>query len=224
MANENNNALMALMEAGADAMDNMYDIDLEFGNFNATVRAGGVDIPAVNPKKYQDKYKGVAYDRVQSSQDFTRNLKVTFRMDAKYQLYDIMTSLHAWHVNPNTGGVANANALVAGTVTVRTLAVPFLAAETSSAGQIAPEIIGVDSYESGEGKVGAIKPVDGKTKEWKFMDAWVSNVGQPKYSTESDGTAIKFDVEFTFGRCKYPGFEASLGDSTSARQEVNTGM
>lgn len=199
-----NNSLTALIECGADAMDNMYDIDLEFGNFNATVRAGGFDIPQFKAKTYTKKYHGVSYDRVQSSQDFTRSFKITFRMDAAYGLYDTMTSLLAWHVNPNTGGVSNSNVDKAGTVTVRTIAQPFIAAED---GKLSGHL-GVDSYSSGSTQnVGQIKDDPNNTKKWVFKNCFVTDVGQPKYKTESDGGEITFEVEFHFGDVDYPGFK-----------------
>ena len=39
MADENN-ALTALIEAGADAQANMYDVELEFADWNAPVKIG----------------------------------------------------------------------------------------------------------------------------------------------------------------------------------------
>lgn len=198
-----NNSLTALIEAGADAMDNMYDIILEFGDFNATVRASGFTIPEIKASTYTKKYHGVSYDRVKSSQDFNRNFKLTFRMDAAYGLYDTMTSLQAWHVNPNTGGVSNSNVDKAGTVTVRTIAQPFIAAES---GKLTGHL-GVDDYSQSSGTVGQIKDDSSNTKQWKFKNCFVTGVGQLKYQTDSEGNEMSFDVDFHFGDVEYPGYE-----------------
>lgn len=199
---EENNALTALIEAGADAQTNMYDVELEFADWNATVRAEGFEIPEIEAPTYTNKYHGVGYDRVKTEQTFERKFSITFRMDAKYGLYQAFTSLLSWHVDPNTGGVANANIDKVGTVTVRTIGSAIVAAGNSD-GQ-AYSAAGVEQYNS-DSKTG-IKA--DKEVVWKFKGAFVTKVGMPKFKTDGADN-ITFTVEFHFGNVEYPGFKAN---------------
>lgn len=202
MADENK-ALTALIEAGADAQANMYDVELEFADWNATVRAEGFDIPAVEAPTYTNKYHGVGYDRVKTEQTFERKFSMTFRMDAKYGLYQAFTSLLAWHVDPNTGGVANANIDKVGTVTVRTINSAVVAAGNSD-GQ-AYSVKGVDIYNSNE------RGLDKKPEnvmEWKFKGCFVTKVDMPKFKTDG-ADLVTFTVDFHFGDVDYPGFKVN---------------
>ena len=201
MADENN-ALTALIEAGADAQANMYDVELEFADWNATVRAEGFEIPAVEAPTYTNKYHGVGYDRVKTEQTFERKFSMTFRMDAKYGLYQAFTSLLAWHVDPNTGGVANANIDKVGTVTVRTINSAVVAAGDSD-GQ-AYSVKGIESYDN-SAKTG-IKKDSGM--EWKFKGCFVTKVDMPKFKTDG-ADLVTFAVDFHFGDVEYPGFKVN---------------
>lgn len=201
-----NNALQALIDAGADAQTNMYDVSLEFASWNATVRAEGFDIPEISAETYQTKYHGVSYDRVKTEQTFERKFSMTFRMDAKYGLYQAFTSLLSWHVNPNNGGVANANIDKVGTVKVRPIDSAVVAAPNSDAAQLNGSPAGVESYSSSDAQ--SIGQITSSSIEWVFENCFVTKVGMPKYKTDSADT-INFEVEFHFGPCNYPGFETN---------------
>lgn len=200
---EENNALTALIEAGADAQANMYDVELEFADWNATVRAEGFEIPEIEAPTYTNKYHGVGYDRVKTEQNFERKFSMTFRMDAKYGLYQAFTSLLSWHVNPNNGGVSNANIDKVGTVTVRTVSSAIVAAGDSEAQ--AYKTLGVEKY-SNSSKAG-IK-ADGNELVWKFKGCFVTKVGMPKFKTDG-ADLVTFTVDFHFGDTDYPGFKAA---------------
>lgn len=201
MADENN-ALTALIEAGADAQSNMYDIELEFADWNATVRAGGFTIPEIEAQTYTNRYHGVGYDRVKTDQTFERKFSIDFRMDAKYGLYQAFTSLLAWHVDPNTGGVANANIDKVGTVTVKTIGSAIVAAGNSD-GQ-AYNTAGVEQY-SKDPKMG----INAEQEiVWKFKGVFVTKVSQPQFKTDSADN-ITFTVDFHFGNVEYPGFKVN---------------
>lgn len=201
-----NNELQALIESGADAQTNMYDVTLEFASWNATVRASGFNIPEISAETYQVKYHGVSYDRVKTEQTFERKFTITFRMDAKYGLYQSFTSLLSWHVNPNTGGVANANIDKVGTVTVKTVDSAVVAADNSAASTLNGAPGGLESYSSSDANsLGQIKD---STMKWIFKNCFVTKVGMPKFTTESSDK-VTFDVDFHFGDVQYPGFEAN---------------
>lgn len=201
-----NYSLQALIDAGADAMDNMYDVTLEFASWNATVRAEGFDIPKISAETYTNEYHGVTYNRVKTKQTFERKFDLTFRMDAKYGLYEAFTSLLSWHVNPNNGGVANANIDKVGTVKVRAIDSAVVAAPNSDAAQLNGAPGGVETYSSSDAQtIGQIKD---STIEWIFKNCFVTDVGQPSYKT-SGGDAMTFQVTIYFGDCNYPGFETN---------------
>ena len=211
-----NSGLQALIEAGADAQTNMYDVELEFANWNATVRASGFEIPDVEAPTYENSYHGVKYPRVKTEQGFERAFTLEFRMDAKYGLYQAMTSLLAWHVDPNTGGVSNANIDKVGKVTVRTIDSAIVAADNAAAGTLAGAPLGLEEYSNpnaGPGK-GLIQG----GLEWVFENCFVTKVTMPKFSTDS-ADVIKFSVDFKFGKVKYPGFAA--GNSGSGNTNLN---
>ncbi len=67
-----NYGLQALIEAGADAQTNMYDVSFEFADWNATVRANGFEIPDVEAPTYDVSYHGIKYSRVKTEQNFER--------------------------------------------------------------------------------------------------------------------------------------------------------
>lgn len=203
MADVENNALTALIEAGADAQANMYDVELEFADWNATVRADGFEIPAIEAPTYTNKYHGVGYDRVKTEQNFERKFSMTFRMDAKYGLYQAFTSLLAWHVDPNSGGVANANIDKVGTVTVRTINTAIVAAGSSDGSEYSAS--GVDTVTSSSST--GIKDGDGVLK-WVFKGCFVTKVDMPKYKTDG-ADVITFTVDFHFGQVRYPGFKVN---------------
>jgi hypothetical protein len=200
-----NSGLQALIEAGADAQTNMYDVQLEFANWNATVRASGFEIPDVEAPTYENAYHGVKYSRVKTEQNFERAFSLEFRMDAKYGLYQAFTSLLSWHVDPNTGGVSNANIDKVGKVTVKTIDSAIVAANNAAAGKLAGAPAGLEEYsnpDAGPGE-GLIK----SGLKWVFENCIVTKVTMPKYSTDS-ADILKFTVDFKFGNCQYPGFVA----------------
>lgn len=201
-----NNSLQALIEAGADAQTNMYDVQLEFASWNATVRAEGFNIPEVAVETYDVAYHGVKYKRVKPEQTFDRTFSMTFRMDARYGLYDAFTSLLSWHVNPNTGGVANANIDKVGTVTVRAIDSAVVAASASDAASLNGAPGGLETYSSSDSNsLGQIKDTDMK---WVFKNCCVIKVGQPQYKTDGADN-VTFEVGFIFGDVEYPGFKAN---------------
>lgn len=198
-----NYGLQALIEAGADAQTNMYDISLEFADWNATVRADGFDIPDVEVATYDTSYHGVKYTRVKTEQTFERSFDLTFRMDAKYGLYQAFTSLLAWHVNPNTGGVANANIDKVGTVKVKTVDSAIVAADIGS--NLSGSPAGLTEYLSTSATTAG--QIGDTTMEWVFKNCYVTKVSMPKFKTEGADN-VTFTVTFKFGDVKYPGFSA----------------
>lgn len=195
-----NQFIDALINDGADAMSNMYDVFIKFpgaeGETAMTVRATGFDVPEASTKTYPVEYKGNKYDKVAAEINFERKFTLEFRMDAAYNLHDTMLDWHRWTANPADGTVANQNVLE-GTVIVRALATPFWAADKSAAGS---EL----TYMTDTGD-GTLKAGD-NVREWEFQNVWPEKVGQPKYKREGSD-ALTFSVDFRFGQMpKFPGY------------------
>lgn len=191
-----NRFIQALINSGADAFNNMYDVYITApGAAEAaepmTVRASQFQIPEAAPDEYDVSYHGNKVTKPKPNQVFDRKFSLEFRMDAAYGLHDFFLQWQSYVVNPSTGGTANV-APALGTVKVRALTTPFIAS-----GSTQNSILEKTSEEDGR--------ITKEERQWTFEDVWVAKVGQPTYSTEGSDV-VKFTVEFRFGNCDYPGY------------------
>lgn len=194
-----NKAIQALVNSGADAMSNMYEVYIKFpgskdgANEVMTVRADGFKIPDVAVETYPIEYHGQKIDRPKTVVTIDRHFDLTFRLDAAYQIHQAFLEWQSLAGNPVTGGVSN-RATDFGEVKVVALKGGYLALED-------------DIYLSNTGDKGEIKA--GASEEairpWTFKDVWVSKVTEPEFKTEG-GDKITFQVTFNFGECDYPGY------------------
>ena len=208
-----NYALTSLIDAGADASSNMYDVVFDFLKlgYALTARAGGFDIPEFGVDTYQVKYHGVSYNRIKSEQNFERKFSLTFRMDAAYGLYDTLTKFASYHGDPNTGSVANTNVIL-GNVYVRAIKVPFIGTAGNGdthIGTVSGDTTSNLYVEGAEANVdtnnGNVIRQGDNTKSWAFKDVSCIKVGQPKYKTDGSDQ-LTFQVDFIFGNTKYAGY------------------
>lgn len=197
MAEKNtNSAIATLLDNGADAMSNMYEVYITFpGNDSGkamTVRADGFNIPEMDVATYDLEYHGQKVSKPKTVLNFDRKFSLNFRMDAGYQLHKLFLQWQGYVGNPVTGGVANvAGAL--GEVRVTALNDAYIAQSQQA-----------QSFQDKLNDNGSLKEVDGQT--WVFKDVWVNKVGQPQYKTEG-GDKFTFAVDFKFGRCTMPGYD-----------------
>lgn len=185
----NATAIQALVNRGADAMDNMYDVSIQFPWADAgsvvTTRVESFQIPDAANDGYDITYHGVTMKRPVSKQTFNREFELSFVLDAAYALYGEFVNWAMMVADPVNGGVANWAASL-GTVTVTALSGAYNGTSTG------------DIYESSDGSIkGDANPT------WTFYDVWVSKVGQPNFNT-GGGDALKYSVSFKFGDCDYP--------------------
>ena len=72
----NAKAIQALVNRGADAANNMYDVSIQFpwaeGGSIVTTRVEGFTIPEASNDGYDISYHGVTMKRPKSAQSFTR--------------------------------------------------------------------------------------------------------------------------------------------------------
>ena len=185
----NSYAIGALVGLGADAHLNLYDVFIRFPWENAgktMARASGFQVPVAQNSGYDISYHGNKIHLPNTEVGFERTFSIAFRSDAAYSLYSLFITWQSAVVDPVNGGVANyASAL--GDITVRALGGNYTAAEE------AKTLVETD---------GSIKAGD-QNPEWNFNQVWVSQVGQPQYTTEGS-SQFTFDVTFYFADTNYP--------------------
>lgn len=129
MANLSNNNVATLLNLGADAMDNMFDVTIEpppgLSSFqqhamdahsfddvrfkhDITIRAEGFKPPEFNVKTYKVGYKTVEIDRPATKVEGERQFEMTFRLDANYMAYRFLGAWKSIIVNASTGYASNA--------------------------------------------------------------------------------------------------------------------
>lgn len=196
----NNRALQALVNAGADAYKNMYDVRVVFpwdaanGDEQSTVlsvRASGFKVPDLETATAEIKYHGVSIKVPKPEQTFERAVTLTFRMDATYALYGNFCMWHETVSDMVSGGVANWAGAI-GRLEVEAINGKYAATDVN-------EYTNESTYDLAPTTVNDknVNPT------WKFYDVWVSKVTDPEYSTE-DSNALTYEVTFQFGDCDYP--------------------
>lgn len=188
-----NSYIKALVDSGADAFGNLYDIMIAFpwetdNEYTLTTRAEGFEVPTFSSKTYTRSYHGNTQICVAPQMEGERKFTITFRLDASYNLFGQFQSWLSSVIDPVTGGVANW-APVTGKVRVVQLTGAYVATSL-------PNKIGDD-------KNGSIEDPNANAT-WKFTEVAVIKVGQPKFKT-ADAEALTYEVEFIFGDCPmYP--------------------
>lgn len=185
----NATAIQALVNRGADAMDNMYDISIQFpwaeSGSIVTTRVESFAVPDAANDGYDITYHGVTMKRPNAKQTFNREFELSFTLDAAYALYGEFVNWAMMVADPVNGGVANWAAAL-GTIKVTALSGAYNGTSTK------------DIYDASNGSItGDANPT------WTFYDVWVSKVGQPTFNT-GGGDIIKYSVSFKFGDCDYP--------------------
>lgn len=132
MGSLSGNQVTALLGLGADAMDNMFDIQIvppdglkvfdslgtgrggfmgpEESTFlnDITIRADGFSPPAFNPKTYKVAYKAVSIDRPATKIEGERQFTITFRLDANYRAYRFLSAWKSIIMQASNGYATNA--------------------------------------------------------------------------------------------------------------------
>lgn len=129
MGNLSSNNVASLLNLGADAMDNMFDVTIEppagLTTFDGasldsitfdsaqfkhdiTIRANGFKPPEFNVKTYKVGYKTVEVDRPATKIEGDRQFEMSFRIDANYMAYRFLGAWRALIMNASTGYATNA--------------------------------------------------------------------------------------------------------------------
>jgi hypothetical protein len=179
-----NKIVSALVDAGADAMDNMYDVSIVFpwdsNNVVVTTRAEGFEPPAVEVGTYEVQYHGEKISLPDTEAKFDRSFKITFRLDASYNLWGKFKTWLAAVKDCVSGGGANWPGVL-GSVSCTALAGAYIATGMPGIGS------------SGDGTVTSAS----NKANWSYNNVYVTKVGEPSFKTEG-GKSMSYDVEFKF--------------------------
>lgn len=113
--------ITALHSIGADAMDNLYDVDItlpqiiidniaanklgspELIQTHFRLRSEGFTPPKFTQKKYEVRYKTVGMNRPAARVDGERSFQITFRVDAYYLVYHALLAWRSLLFEPSVG-------------------------------------------------------------------------------------------------------------------------
>lgn len=194
-------AASVLMEATGDAMNNIFDVMIVFpwdsgDNSDAVVsyRCKGFEPPKAEVSTYDVTWHGISVKKVASGIKMDRTQKLTFRLDATYNLYNKFRAWAKVCADVNTGGVAN-TASALGQILVYAPGSEYNA--TSSFGASNPN-----------GKDGTLlnETLNGKVTDlyWLLDDVQCVNVGVPKFENTGEGKSMEYEVQFIFGDVNDP--------------------
>lgn len=195
-----------LVNATGDAMDNIYDILIDWPWANtgtngavstgaeaaASYRANGFTIPDPKTKTYDVSWRGVTVKKVAAGIDLGRTFKITFRLDANYALYQKFIAWKKVTGDINTSGVANTESALG------RIQVIAPGAEYNSMSWSTP------TAENDSDNMVSTALSSTTNLVWTFEDVQCVNVGQPKFNNGSGGKIMTYEVEFIFGDVAYP--------------------
>lgn len=193
-----------MMEGTADAMDNIWDayVDWPWGGDDTdamefSYRCQGFTPPQNPTKTYGVVWHGVEAQMIAAGSGMTRKFKLTYRLDATWNLYNKFVTWKKITNDSNTSGVANKAAALGNLF----FAVPNTEYVSTSFPQPTTKAPSGTSIMIGGGKDG-----DGKILQqpkncivFGFADVQVVDVTPIKFQQSKDGKAPSFDVEIVFG-------------------------
>lgn len=204
-----NTAVTALLGLGADAMDNLFDVEITLptgveageGAPDAKglldqfrIRCQGFTPPKFNVKTYDVKYKTIKIKRPASVMEGDRVFELQFRLDANYYAYKALVSWRAKTLIPSTGLAYNALDLANG-------------------GEVDVHIITEAMARPGPSDDGSYEAVsNGKStseailthNSWNFKDVWLTELSEPAFK-QGGGDPIMITAKFAFGEFTDPG-------------------
>lgn len=198
----NNKNIQALINSGADATKNMYDVLHKWPwtdgyDGGVSVRQKGVNIPESSTETYEVSYQGVTMKRAATKVNLERSFEITYRLDAAYEQYGKFVKWHSYTSNPVTGQVGN-TPLAIGSVKI-----------VAPKGQYnAYDLWNDKKVEDRDSKMRMFDE-DGTATDangyvlWEFDNVWVFKVTQPAFSPDG-GDALEFTVGYAFGDVDYP--------------------
>lgn len=208
-----NTAVTALLGLGADAMDNLFDVEVSLptggaaevkavGSTSTTdpkeltkqyrLRCQGFTPPKFNVKTYDVKYKTIKIKRPASVMEGDRVFELQFRLDANYDTYRALADWRAKTLVLTSGLARNALDLAnGGTITVSTAAAPVK--EDASTGV----------YQGVTEDTSVTSAPDLEPASWIFMNVWLTELSEPAFK-QGGGDPIMITAKFAFGEFEDP--------------------
>lgn len=209
-----NTQISALLATGADAMDNLFDVDITLpdailavtpaGRIPFGLRCLGFEPPKFTLKTYDAPYKTMKIKRSAGKIEGDRSFKLQFRLDAYYQIYRLLLAWRDAVMQPATGyassginkGDSEGNSFY-GQVAVAAADSPIAQPKSVDGykvqGVTQDVIVGSQSMSSGLTA----------SLNWRFLNVWVMDVDNPKFVTGS-GEIQLITATFGFGSYQDP--------------------
>lgn len=180
-------AVSTLVNAGADAMTNLFEYRFSLPTgivSNADdlrIRAGGFTPPAPSITKYPVHWRTVSVERPATKINLTRNFQVAFRVDANYSVY---RALQLWHQRTTVGSVG------------------FASTDLSAVNTGIIEVVALDrtvnrvSEQANDANMSL--QLGRSSMRWEFRDCWIETIALSPYTQES-ATAQIATVTFNYG-------------------------
>lgn len=210
-----------LVNATGDAMDNIYDIFIDWPWSNtgtngeistgaeaaASYRAEGFNIPEAKTETYDVYWRGVAVKKLKSGVKMDRQFDITFRLDANYALYQKFLAWKKVTGDANTSGVANTESAL-GRIQVVAPGAEYNAMNWSTPTKADDNANMLSTALNGTTNL-----------VWTFEDVQCINVESPKFkNTSNTGNAMKYKVTFTFGDVGMPFYNSANNVAHSHKQ------
>jgi hypothetical protein len=192
---DSTNHTIELVNAGADAMSNMYEIYITTPGGAAQtplrLRTKSFSPTVLNQGTYEVKYKTATLNRPSTSIEGERTFDIGFRLDSNYAVYKGLRDWQYTLFNPNTGYTATQlNIASLGTIEVWTLKNDIYSAEQAT---------------------GITKQMTGASVAyWKYHDVWIQKMTEPEFNTDSSDPQ-EITATFYFSYVENPKDNGSLG-------------
>jgi hypothetical protein len=221
MATLHSGPVTALLNAGADAMDNLFDVDFHLPDSDlsswssGSIRCIGFDPPIFTLKTYDAPYKTTRVKRSAGKIEGDRSFKIQFRLDAYYNIYRTLLRWRSACMQPATGFASTRitptdpkNNPFLGSIDVTSIGAPV----SQEAGEI-----GVNSLSTYVGLteptapsiLSTVSTKDKKYLAWRFFHVWVMDVTPPAFKTGGGDPQI-ITAAFGFGSFADPQISDSL--------------
>lgn len=183
------NNLSALINAGADAMTNLYYVQFTGGVFDtlqsaATVRASKITLPTFTQGTSERGFMTVKVNMPSPSYTGEKQFSVTFRVDSNYKLYNELLKQQSKVYAPSLGYAANE--ISSEDFFTTKVFVPNKGVNSSLSGLESPEdntFLGSDN--------------DNYTEAYVFNNCWITSISGLSFSYEDSGVQ-NVDVTIKF--------------------------
>lgn len=192
-------SVTSIISSGFDAFTNLYDVIITWPgggggrpDTSVTVRALDFQPPELNRGQYESHYKIASVPRLNAKIEGAREINLTFRVDAAYNLHqNFLAWKHMWTYPSGDGNLAfQTSASAADGLT-----------STSGYGKVEVRV-----YVATTDATGILDPLDSNSavaERWIFYDVICTKAGSPSLSREGSN-AVTINPTFIFGRYEEP--------------------